>query len=264
MGSLKTERLEKPEVRPGIREISAGGSRFDTWLAMKMHARPAGTFLTPSSTKRMPATRKPARTMKQDHLVQRSHVAGNRGQRNEDDRRGNAQHENDYEDENRNNHGNSSKLVLECRSRAFSLAIDLLRPIHSALSSGTGGRPTKSRFAQFMKTHQTSLREYRTRAVILGKSAAPVRSTCCYVRIHSGNPEAMAARTACVNSSRVAKSAGVDRRVEDDVRRSWLHAQAAFAQDIFRSVDGDRYHRRASGQGQEEGAFLEGQHAAVR
>ena len=41
------------------------------------------------------------------HGVERPHVAGDHGQRNEDDRRGNAQNENDDENEKRNNHENS-------------------------------------------------------------------------------------------------------------------------------------------------------------
>jgi hypothetical protein len=64
-GILKIARLAKAEVYPGRCEIRAGGSRFDTWLAMKMQARPAGTFSRPSTRMRMPATKKPVRTMKQ-------------------------------------------------------------------------------------------------------------------------------------------------------------------------------------------------------
>ena len=41
-----------------------------------------------------------------------------------------------------------------------------------------------------------------------------------YPRIHSGSPEAMAARTASINSSRVGKVAGIHRRMKDDVRRA--------------------------------------------
>ena len=54
----------KAEVRPGISEISAGGSRLETWLDMKMHARSLGTFSSPSVWKRTPASRQLLESMK--------------------------------------------------------------------------------------------------------------------------------------------------------------------------------------------------------
>ena len=54
----------KAEVRPGIREISAGGSRLETWFDMKMHARSRGTRSRPSTWKRTPAMRQLLESMK--------------------------------------------------------------------------------------------------------------------------------------------------------------------------------------------------------
>ena len=47
MGSFNSERLRNTTVRPGRCDISAGASRLETWLAMKMQARPAGIFSWP-------------------------------------------------------------------------------------------------------------------------------------------------------------------------------------------------------------------------
>ena len=49
----------KAEVRPGISGISAGGSRLETWLDMKMHARSRGMRSSPAdldANSRQPAT----------------------------------------------------------------------------------------------------------------------------------------------------------------------------------------------------------------
>jgi len=57
MGIFISERFKNADVRPGISGISACGSRFETWLAMKMHAVFAGTSSRPSTAMRIPATR---------------------------------------------------------------------------------------------------------------------------------------------------------------------------------------------------------------
>ena len=48
--------------------------------------------------------------------------------------------------------------------------------------------------------------KYKTKSAKINHMGAP--ALIAYVRIHSGNPEAMAVRTACISSSRVANSAG--------------------------------------------------------
>ena len=64
IGSWMSERFMKAEVRPGISETSAGGSRFETWFDMKMHARSLGTFSMPVVLKRTPAIQQLLASMK--------------------------------------------------------------------------------------------------------------------------------------------------------------------------------------------------------
>src|ERR1035437_4737786 len=52
--------------------------------------------------------------------------------------------------------------------------------------------------------------------------------------------------------------------MKDHMRRSRLDAQTAFTLNALRARDGNRNARRAGTHGQEEWAFFEGQHAAVR
>ena len=54
----------KAEVRPGISETRAGGSRLETWFDMKMQARSLGTFSRPVVWKRTPAMRQLLESMK--------------------------------------------------------------------------------------------------------------------------------------------------------------------------------------------------------
>ena len=64
MGNCISERFMKAEVRPGISEISAGGSRLETWFDMKMHARSLGTRSRPTTWKRTPAIQQLLGSMK--------------------------------------------------------------------------------------------------------------------------------------------------------------------------------------------------------
>ena len=52
----------------GSRGNSAGGSRFDTWFAMKMHDVFGGTFSSPVVSTRIRANRSPSRTIASDAL----------------------------------------------------------------------------------------------------------------------------------------------------------------------------------------------------
>ena len=54
----------KAEVRPGMSEMSAGGSRLETWFDMKMQARSRGMRSRPSARKRTPAMRQLEESMK--------------------------------------------------------------------------------------------------------------------------------------------------------------------------------------------------------
>ena len=73
----------------------------------------------------------------------------------------------------------------------------------------------------------------------------------------------MAARTACVSSSRVAKALGSMGSWKMTCAIAGMDAQAALAQHGFRSINRNRDAGRAGGFGEKERAFLEGQHAAV-
>ena len=82
-----SDRFRKADVRPGIFGISAGGSRFETWFAMKMHAVFAGTnsasfYLNANARKKVP---RPDNHLRR--VVKWQHVARNDRPGNENDRR---------------------------------------------------------------------------------------------------------------------------------------------------------------------------------
>ncbi len=60
IGILINSFFSSTEHRPGSRGSTTGGSRFETWLHMKIQLRPAGTFSNPITSILMPAARTPA------------------------------------------------------------------------------------------------------------------------------------------------------------------------------------------------------------
>ncbi len=62
-GMCISDRFRNADVRPGIFGMSAGGSRFETWFAMNMHAVFAGTKSRPFTSTRMRARKYPVRTI---------------------------------------------------------------------------------------------------------------------------------------------------------------------------------------------------------